>query len=203
MSCFSQLQLALIRLNHTQTYDWLFTVYDQLSFEDKYCHFPQLIIPVKTTMACRSLVNCLVMFIILSDQLTSIYPGFQYTRPSSSHHQTLSLMEANCVWIGFSTVFISAGWTRPMRIICLYWRSVFSLKTQASPESTFFAVYYRRCFHFHRLPLHTGEPGHTEGIHTLLSFTTCAFVGPRLLLPLWLSPCFEVTISVSWGDREI
>lgn len=50
-----------------------------------------------------------------------------------------------------------------------------------------------------RLPQHIRHPGHTEGIHTLLSFTTPAFVSPRLLLPRdsipalkWPSPSTEM-----------
>lgn len=91
----------------------------------------------------------------------------------------------------------------PSLHLYLYWSSLFELKWQHLVKINIFCSVPQALKNFHRLPLHTGEPGHTEGIHTLLSFTTAAFVGRRLLLLLWLSPCFEVTFSVDWGGGEI
>lgn len=88
-----------------------------------------------------------------------------------------------------------ALWTHAHLLVCRQrrWTSrrshrlLFFLQCTPGPEN------------LHRLPLHTGEPGHAEGIHTLLSFTTCAFVGPGLLLPPWLRPpLWSEPLSVDW-----
>lgn len=101
--------------------------------------------------------------------------------------QKLDLMDVNMDWNASLVSLSQLDEHTPCALLTFMVRgSWFWLKRQIHiVRSNIFCTMGPK--NFCRLSLHTEEPGHTEGIHTLLSFTAAAFVGPRVLLPLWLS----------------